>query len=169
LGVILFELLYSLTTGMERSICLGQLQQSTFPKDWDDLVGRGFPTLQPLIQSMVSVNPDDRPSVANVVSHVEEILSEYTFTSIDESKHQGPGMILLRIEAQQAADVLNQTILAIHKAAAPNDVSVVQYGLRSSTDGTAAIMEFALHYSGDAAELAAVLQTRPDIYKARHV
>jgi hypothetical protein len=158
-------------TGMERNICLTQLRKGAFPSDWESRVGRAFPMLQGLIQSMVAVKPSDRPTAASVARHIESILSEFTLVSLDESKHQGPGMILLRVEARHRADALGETLQAIHDLS--SDVRVVQYGLRTSSldERPTAIMEFAIKSVGlpIGSDLVRELQIRPDIYKVRQV
>jgi len=168
LGVILFELLYPMYTGMERNVVLSQLRQLTFPSDWDKRIGNDFPTLQNLIKSMLSAKPADRPTAASVVDHIQSILSEFTLVSLDEGKHQGPDIILLRVEAQHHADALGETLKAIHESTSG---SVVQYGMRSSSQGErlTSVMEFAIRSDGQGSDLVHELQKRPGILKVRQV
>lgn len=160
-------------TGMERNICLSRLRQFTFPDDWEELVGLAFPTLRELLLSMLHSKPSLRPSAESVAQHIQSILSEFTIFSLDESRHKGPDVIMLRVEAEPGPDTLGQTLLAIEEAAKAKSqpMSVVQYGLRSSTIGSrpTSIMEFALQYPGEGSELAAQLQKCPKIFKARQV
>jgi hypothetical protein len=174
LAVILFELIYPMHTGMERNICLTRLRSFKFPDDFDALVTNAFPTLHPLLLSMLSENPSDRPAAAFIVGHMKSILSEYTILSLDESQHQGPGMLLLRVEADHCSDALTLTIDAVQQAAQilSEPIDVVQYGLRSSSDGDrpAAIIELALKFKdGDGSPLVAELQKHPSIYNVRQV
>jgi hypothetical protein len=161
-------------TGMERNICLARLRESQFPNDFDKLVGNAFPTLQALILSMLSIHPSDRPTASTIAAHIKTILSEYTIFSLDESQHQGPGMLLLRVEAEHCSDALSLTIDAIRQAATQlaETVDIIQYGLRSSSDGDrpTAIMEFALKFKdGDGSALVSELQQLGSIYNVRQV
>lgn len=174
LGIILFELVYPMHTGMERTICLTRLRSALFPNDFDTLVGNGFPTIPTLLLSMLSEDPKKRPSAVSIVSHIKSILSEYTIQSLDESQHQGPDMLLLRIEAEHCADALTLTIDAIHSASETlsQPAEVVQYSLRSSSDGDrpAAIIELAIKFKdGDGSLLVSELEKQPSIYSVRQV
>ena len=161
-------------TGMERNICLTRLRNSQFPDDFNKIVGHTFPSIPPLLLSMLSERPSERPSAAAIVSHLKSVLSEYTILSLDESQHQGPDMLLLRIEAEHCADALTLTIDAIQAAAETllEPVEIVQYGLRSSGDGDrpAAIIELAIKFKdGNGSILVSELQEHPSIYSARQV
>ena len=174
LGIILFELLYPMHTGMERGICLTQLRNQIFPIDWEERVGLSFPTLRDLIQSMLSSNPQARPNAAAVTHHIHTIMSEFTILSLDEHfRGQGSDVVLLRVEAENRPDALFRTIQAIEESAeeSQQSVQVVQYGLRSSSTGqeSAAIMEFALKFDGAAQHLVSSLRQRPEIHKVRQV
>jgi len=183
LGIILFELCYHMTTGMERNICLSRLRQSLFPDDWDSVVGSSFPTLKGLIERMVAEDPSARPSASNVAQHVQSLKND--FTILDELRHRGRSdVLLLRVEAKHGDDALGRTLQAIQEASSslstvPPDqaenqrepVKVLQYGLCSAdtSEDQPAIMEFALKYGGPGGELVSQLLTRPDIYKVRQV
>lgn len=171
LGIILFELVYPMYTGMERNICLSRLRHSTpvLPKDWEKYVGSSFPSLSDLVLSMVCYDASRRPTAASVAQHVQSILNEFTIVSLDDSALLRHDIILLRVEAQHSPDALSQTIRAIEESAtdAENQVQVVQYGLRSSN--AVAIMEFALEYSGSGSQLVTALCDRPSILKVRQV
>jgi len=153
---------------------LTRLRHSQFPGDFEKLVGHAFPTLPPLLLAMLSEKPSDRPPASMIVSHIKTILSEYTILSLDESQHQDPDTILLRIEAEHCADALTLTINAIYEAAKSlvEPVEIVQYGLRSSNDGDrlAAIIELALKFKdGDGSVLVSELRKHPSIYSIRQV
>jgi hypothetical protein len=161
-------------TGMERNICLTRLRNAEFPVDFDKLVGNAFPTLGPLLLSMLKVDPSERPTASSIVSHIKSVLSEYTILSLDESQHQGADKMLLRIEAEHCADALTLTIDAVHAAAKHLGLTteVVQYGLRSSGDGDrpAAIIELAIKcQDGDGSMLVSELQKHSSISSARQV
>jgi serine/threonine protein kinase len=171
LGIILFELVYPMYTGMERNICLSRLRHGVpvLPKDWETYVGNLFPTLSDLVLSMVSYDASRRPTAASVAQHVQSILNEFTIVSLDDSALLRQDIILLRVEARHSPDALSQTIRAIEESAADSEhqVQVVQYGLRSSN--AVAIMEFALEYSGSGSQLVSTLCDRPSILKVRQV
>jgi len=167
LGILLFELLYPMYTGMERSICLTKLRQSEFPKSWGATVGKTFASLEDLIRKMMSRVPARRPSAEQVAEHIQPLLSEFTILSLD--KHS-PETMLLRVEAAQRENVLPETIQIIHEAAHPSIVKIVQYGLRSAKSGSKAIMEFALQSSNlQGTILVDKLVDHPNIIKAREV
>ena len=195
LGIMLFELLYPMYTGMERNICLSRLRHQTFPDDWENTVGKAFPTMTSLIIAMLSESPADRPTADSVARHIQSILGEFTILSLDTQhyKDNSPDVILLRVEAEHRDDALRHTMQLIRDestaAHGSCPVDIVQYGLRSASSSTgnhdepaAAIMEFALRYkslpenSGEgstpyssAAQLVTKLTAYPEIYKARQV
>jgi hypothetical protein len=125
---------------MERHIVFNKLRNHMFPDQWLADVKPTFPTLHPLLLSMITNRPSDRPSAETVARRIQSILEEFTITSLD--KHHYEGSILLRVEAKPREDVLTYTIQLIKDAAAPDAVEIVQYGLRGGTNK--AIMEFAI-------------------------
>ena len=175
LGIILFELCYPMYTGMERSVCLTNLRAHKFPADWNKEVGTLFPTLQPLITSMLNTIPNERPTSLEVAEMVQSILGEFTILSLD--KEHGPEIILLRVEAAYRDDALGHTIKLIKSLSVNGDgspVEVAQYGLRSSSSGDqpTAIMEFAIQSAfpkTSGRELVSQLSKRPEIFKVRQV
>ena len=178
LGIMLFELCYPMYTGMERNICLSRLRDHSFPKDWVETVGVSFPTLQDLICSMLSRTPSARPTAKTVVEAIQSILGEFTLVSIDSSMHEGPDMILLRVEADHEEDVLGRTMELIRSAAAEeegdNTFQIAQYGLRSSSSSErpAAIMEFAVRTPDpkkQGPKLVSSLSEKPEIRKVRQI
>ncbi len=148
LGIILFELCYPMNTGMERiKVFQGiKSKQISFPPEWHSTIAKQFPRVHSLLSSMLSHNPEERPTAVNVVNSIETLLDEYTVLSLDRKSYQG-GYILLRIEAESAEGVLPRTMKLITDSA-PR-VKIVQYSLRGQD--TKAIMEFALD-----------LQTKPE-------
>lgn len=150
LGMMLFELLYPMYTGMERQICFSRLRDHCFPDDWATHVGIGFPSIKDLILNMLSRTPSSRPSAESVSRHIQSILGEFTLMSLDEQYHQRADISLLRVEAENHKDILQHVMQLIQDEAndSAQSVEIVQYGMRSaiaSTDETvAAIMEFAL-------------------------
>lgn len=162
LGIMLFELLYPMYTRMERNICLSRLRDSLkFPNDWQSAVGTVFPDLEDMILRMVRREPSCRPSAESIAKHVSCILGEFTVLALDQNHSHDPEIFLLRIEAQHREDTLGHTIRLIRditSSSGDHGVTIVQYGLRSSTSGTSslssttnntqsvAIMEFALKY-----------------------
>jgi serine/threonine protein kinase len=175
LGIILFELCYPMYTGMERNICLSQLRCLRFPETWHATVGRGFPTLQNLIKSMLSPNPNERPTAGVVAQHIQSILGEFTIQSLD--LQDAPGTILLRVEAEHRDDVLRYTMQCIQNVAEEDDaaegkIEIVQYGLRSSNrnkDKPTAVMEFALRSSLPGTMFVEYLRKRPEVFVVRQV
>jgi serine/threonine protein kinase len=160
LGIMLFELLYPMYTGMERSLCLGRLRNGKFPGDWQY---SSFPSLQELILRMLSTNPADRPSAGEVATHIESILSEFTIVSLDQRKFENntDAVILLRVEAAHNEDTLKSTMDCIQT----KDAKIIEYGLRVVNDTS--IMEFAIQNTN--AELIPRLQRHPSIFKVRQV
>jgi serine/threonine protein kinase len=185
LGIILFELLYPMYTGMERQVCFGKLRDHIFPSDWDTAVGIAFPTVKPLVIDMLSRNPSKRPSAESTARYIQSILGEFTLVSLDLHHFESPDIVLLRVEAEHRDDVLQHTMQLIREeySAATNDVAdIVQYGMRSSRasddDKATAIMEFAIRhkYGSDTlnvsdciSDLVRNLSKRPDVLKVRQV
>lgn len=189
LGIMLFELLYPMSTSMERQKCLSRLRERTVPEDWENAVGKAFPSMQDLLICMLSGNPSDRPTADSVARHVQNVLGEFTILSLDKHHYNNiPDMVLLRIEAEHRDNALQHTMQLIRdeSIAADAPVDIVQYGMRSSStsaagnDKPAAIMEFALRYSSSVAEgrashhrsasdLVRKLEGRAEIYTARQV
>jgi serine/threonine protein kinase len=193
LGIILFELLYPMYTGMERGICLSQLRDHKFPLDWEQVVGDNFPTMKELIIRMLSWRPSERPTADSVVRQIQAVLGEYRVSSLDKQHFEGkPDMIILRVEAIHRDDALSTTMKLIREESCLIDtpVEIVHYGLRSGSTGNqqpSAIMEFALkfhnsHHDDDtsdqtsarndqsaASSLVQQLCKHPDILKARQI
>ena len=194
LGVMLFELLYPMYTGMERNICLSRLRDQTFPIDWEDTIGKTFPTMRSLIVGMLSNSPSARPTAESVARHIQSVLGEFTILSLDTDHYNGndPDVVLLRVEAEHRDDALPHTMQLIREESAATHgypVEIVQYGLRSNgsnnndnNEPVTAIMEFALkfhHTNGasqtsglpppSAAQLVHNLRLHPEIFKARQV
>jgi serine/threonine protein kinase len=193
LGIILFELLYPMYTGMERGICLSQLREHKFPIDWEQVVGDNFSTMKELIIRMLSWRPSERPTADSVVRQIQSVLGEYRVSSLDKQHFEGkPDMIILRVEAIHRDDALSTTMKLIREESSLIDspVEIVHYGLRSGSTGNqqpSAIMEFALkfhdsHNGSDvddqnrarnhqsaAASLVQQLCKHPDILKARQI
>jgi hypothetical protein len=167
LPTVLFELLYPMYTGMERSICLTKMRQMEFPSNWQATVGKAFTSLQDLIKSMLSHNAADRPSAEEVAQHIHSLLGEFTILSLDK---YDPETMLIRVEADHRHNILHDTMQLIHKAALPGSVEIVQYGLRSAKSGTVAIMEFALQTSTlQGPFLISQLTERPEMIKVRQI
>jgi hypothetical protein len=131
---------------MERMICLSQLRNHVFPDQWLSSVKPAFPILHTVLLSMMSNNPADRPTADTVARSIQSILEGFTITSLD--KHHHEGSILLRVEAKPREDVLRHTIQLVMEAASPEDIEILQYGLRGGTNK--AIMEFAIAASSTA-------------------
>lgn len=156
---MLFELLYPMYTGMERNICISKLRDSLiFPKDWHITVGNAFPDLEDMIRQMVRRDPSARPSAESVARHVASVLGQFTVLSLDQNHDDDPDIFLLRVEASHREDTLGHTIRLLHEITKTidtggiHDLTIVQYGLRSSSSGNtkqqaAAIMEFALKFN----------------------
>lgn len=155
LGVMLFELLYPMYTGMERHICFQRLRTaSTFPEGWHSSVSVPFPTLDELVRSMLSLNPKHRPTADEVARHIGGLLEEHS-VSLNIRPHDGEidKITFIRVEAKPVPDILKILTELIHDAAFPQTVDIVQYGMRSSTKSSCvagqkseerAILEFAL-------------------------
>jgi serine/threonine protein kinase len=141
LGVILFELCFPMYTAMERHIVFTKLRNHTFPDEWHKQVTSAFPTLHPLLCSMISNRPADRPNAETVTRAIQSILEEFTITSLDKFQYDD-SIILLRVEAKPREDVLRHTIELVKDASKPASIEIAQYGLRGGTNKT--IMEFAI-------------------------
>lgn len=142
LGIILFELAYQFSTGMERNVCLSRLRQSgDFPNDWDQVAGEATGRLRALITSMLAIDPSQRPTATLVVQQVQDILGEYTILSFDPLRD----LVLVRVQVSSDDDLL--PCMQVLKGS-PSEI--VQYGLRSSTTSSAKagesgrILEFAV-------------------------
>ena len=181
LGMMLFELLYPMYTGMERQICFSRLRDHCFPDDWATHVGIGFPTIKELIMQMLSRTPSSRPTAESVSRHIQSILGEFTLVSLDEQYHLRSDISLLRVEAKNHKNILQHVMQLIQDETISGErsVEIVQYGMRSTIasadEAAAAIMEFALQdkfnsdYSLDEymAQLVSKLLHHPEIIKAR--
>jgi len=152
LGFILFELCYSMFTGMERYIVFSNLRQSQFPESWTNGVAKTFPTVHSLLVNMISINPHQRPSACHVAQEMENILGEFTLLSIDKN-FSDRSLLLLRVEATSSDGILAKTMNLI-KDCAPG-VKIEKYGLRGGENK--AIIEFALSNTG-ASELDKILE-----------
>jgi len=188
LGIMLFELLYPMYTGMERHICFQNVRNSCkFPDLWEKTVAVPFPTLDELVKSMLSLQPKDRPTADRVARHIQNLLDEHSVTlNISHQDDDSVNIIFVRVEAKPLPDILKSTIQFIHDASLPHTVDIVQYGMRSSTKGSVgqsklekrAILEFAL-LSSDveskelqsalAATIVTKLEEHDEIIVARHV
>jgi hypothetical protein len=132
---------------MERMIELSKLRNHVIPDQWLTSVKPAFPILHTVLLSMISNNPADRPTADTVARSIQSILEGFTITSLD--KHHHEGSILLRVEAKPREDVLRHTIQLVMEAASPEDIEILQYGLRGGTNK--AIMEFAIAASSPTA------------------
>ena len=149
---------------MERNICLSRLRESlTFPTDWHTAIGNAFPDLEDMIRRMVRREPSNRPTAESVARHVSSILGEFTVLALDLNHNADPEVFLLRVEAEHRDDTLGHTMRLIHEIASSfslrdcsscsNQVTIVQYGLRSSSSSSAnngkssSIMEFAIKFN----------------------
>ncbi|CAB9522052.1 activated protein kinase catalytic subunit alpha-1 [Seminavis robusta] len=186
LGMMLFELLYPMYTGMERHICFQKLRSDcTFPEGWQSSVCSTFPSLDQLVRSMLCLKPRDRPTADKVARHIQGLIEEHSVTlNISRHEHDIENLIFFRVEARPVPDVLKVVIDLIHGATAPETVEVVQYGMRSGTKKSSdekqqkrAILEFALALSNSDASVSATrgsllatkLEEHDDILVARHV
>jgi hypothetical protein len=129
---------------MERNIVLSNVRKHIFPNQWEETLCVEFPTLHSLLLSMISNNPDDRPTAHTVVQNIQSILEGFTISSLDKHGHEGA--ILLRVETMPREDGLRYTMDLIREAALPIQIDIVQYGLRggSNKGQTKSIMEFAI-------------------------
>ena len=196
LGIMLFELLYPMYTGMERNICLSRLHNNVFPNDWEETIGKAFPTMRGLIVDMLSIHPSARPTAESVARHIQAVMGEFTILSLDTEHYfnNHPDVVLLRVEAEHRDNTLPHTMQLIRDESAATHgcpVEIVQYGLRSTNSSSdnnhgpaTAIMEFALKFQDSAvaasessnalrppaaAQLVNNLRLHPEILKARHV
>jgi len=129
---------------MERNIVLSKLRNHIVPDQWSETVAVDFPKLHSLLLSMISNKPLDRPTAQAVVQQIQSILEGFTISSLDKRDYEGS--ILLRVEIMFRENGLHQIMDLLRRAALPNLIDIVQYGLRSSTmkGGMKSIMEFAI-------------------------
>lgn len=188
LGIMLFELLHPMHTGMERHICFQQVRTScTFPDAWHSTVSGPFPALHELAKSMLSLSPKDRPPADKIARRIQSLLEEHSVSlnfSLHDCEHDK--VMFVRVEAKPLPDILKIASDLIHDAASPQTVDIVQYGMRSSTKNSnvagqkgekRAILEFALastdveptELSTWATGLASKLEASNEILVARHV
>jgi len=144
LGIMLFELCYPMYTGMERHMVFKGIRKRTFPEQWHETVAVAFPTLHALLMKMLSSDPSERPTSADVANHIDGLLGEYTVLSLDRT-HRREGSVLLRVEAIESEGVLRRTTQMIKDA--DSNLTILQYGLRGHE--SKAIMEFALTLAED--------------------
>jgi hypothetical protein len=165
---------------MERTIVLSDLRKHRFPDQWNKTVKAEFPGLHALLLSMLSFQPEDRPTADAIVQGIRSILEGFTISSLD--KHDHEGAILLRVETKPREDVLRYTMDLVREAASPVAIDIVQYGLRggSNQGQMKAIMEFAIvpHIqegntegaaSGLGASLVSTLNENSEVLVARQV
>ena len=154
---------------MERNIVLSKLRNHIFPDQWHTDVQEAFPSLHPLLLSMISSSPSDRPTADTVVRRIRSILDGFTITSLDKHLHESS--ILLRVEAKPREGVLRHTIELLKQAASPEAIEIKEYGLRGGTNK--AIMEFAIAAPEDDCSLGNLLVSRmsvcPDVHVIRQI
>jgi len=149
LGIMLFELLYPMYTGMERHLRFAKIRRGEFPEDWlletgGDGAALGS-TMIPLLRRMLAPLPPERPTAEEVVQIMESLLREYTVVSLDlsSSASSAAKTTLLRVEAADHEAILSRTLSTIRDAAP--SIAMAQYGLRSTTTNSQkTILEFAL-------------------------
>ena len=68
---------------MERNICLSKLrQQRHFPLDWHTVVGSYYgKPIETLVQSMLHPRPSMRPTAAQIVQRIKDMMGELTILS----------------------------------------------------------------------------------------
>lgn len=153
LGIILFELVYPFSTGMERNICLSRLRQSgDFPSDWDDVTGDAADRLRQGITRMVQTDPSARPTADEVVRLVQDLLGEHTILSFEPP----PDCVLVRVCVSSDDD-----LLPCMQALKSSGSEIVQYGQRSRDD--CRILEFAVR--GDSEQVDVALKKDNRDYK----
>ena len=141
LGIILFEFCYPMKTGMERiKVFQGiKSRKQEFPKAWHSTIAKQFPTVHKLVVSMLSHQPNERPTASAVVNQIQTLLDEYTVLSLDRKYYQG-GYTLLRIEAESEEGVYARTTKMIIESSPY--VKIASWSIRGKDTKT--IMEFAL-------------------------
>ena len=159
LGILLFELCYPMNTGMERIKVFEGIRRRTIyiPSKWHQNVANHFPSIHTLLITMLSHDPKTRPTAAEVTTHIESLLSEYTVHSLDQSL-QYEDSIFLRIEAEDNENALARTINVI-RGSSPL-VHILQYSLKAKDSKK--IMEFALSIAtppNDSTKQSEVLET----------
>lgn len=147
LGIILFELCYPMSTGMERFKVFQGIRSRTprFPEKWDMTVAKQCPAIHTIALKMLSHTPKDRPTAAEIVNYIEALVSEFTVHSLDPTSLL-EGTVYIRVETDDSEGAMARTIAAIRKE---DCVEIQQYGLRANDHKK--IMEFALsiNSSGD--------------------
>ncbi len=141
LGIILFELCYPMSTGMERIKVFESMRRSSidFPDKWYHTVAKNFPSLHSLLASMLSHDPKKRPTASQVTTHIESLLSEYTVLFLDPSL-KSEDSIFVRVEADNNEGALARAIKIIKDST--STVQILQYSLKAKDSKK--IMEFAL-------------------------
>lgn len=141
LGIILVEFCYPMKTGMERiKVFQGiKSRQQEFPEAWHLTIAKQFPSVHKLVVSMLSHDPNERPTASAVVNQIETLLDEYTVLSLDRKYYQG-GYTLMRIEAESEEGVYARTKKLIMDSSPY--VKIANWSIRGKDTKT--IMEFAL-------------------------
>ncbi|GFH53079.1 hypothetical protein CTEN210_09555 [Chaetoceros tenuissimus] len=140
LGIILFELCYPMSTGMERFKVFQGIRSRNprFPEKWNMTVAKQCPAIHTIALRMLSHTPKDRPTAAEIVSYIEALVSEFTVHSLDPTSLL-EGTVYIRVETDDSEGAMARTIAAIRKE---DCVEIQQYGLRAKDHKK--IMEFAL-------------------------
>jgi len=96
LGIILFELCHPpFITMMERVTSISTLRQQRIPLSWPS--DPTYSQLAPLIISMLSPHPKERPTAAEIVSKMTIIMGKDTILSV-KPKDLSPDNAFLRVE-----------------------------------------------------------------------
>jgi hypothetical protein len=125
---------------MERAVTLRKLHDGIFPKVWHSSVSKSFPSLHPLLVSMLSVIPSERPTANSISDDIEVILGGYTVFSLDRSSKMSDGSIYFRVEANEVEGILPRITQLIRNVSSL--INIQQYSLKGQSGK--AIMEFAI-------------------------
>ena len=125
---------------MERAVTLRKVHDGIFPSAWHTSVAKSFPSLHPLLVSMLSIVPSERPTANAIADDIEVILGGYTVFSLDRNSKMLDGSIYLRVEADEVEGILPRITQLIRNVS--SSINIQQYSLKGQNGK--AIMEFAI-------------------------
>lgn len=126
LGIIFFELYYTTSTKMEKARVLADLRNRIIPSDFL----KRYPTESAFILRMMSPNPDDRPSVDEILRH-ELLVDEFAtvprkdIVEMETTLQQQKGLIT---QLQAYIQLLEQKLSEMEQTLSKSDKAVAKIG-----------------------------------------